>query len=116
LTSRLSLYRLLYRSSREESMARSEDITNITEHRRNLREHLRQVRETGRPLYVTNHGQTEAIVLSPEAYDALADRAELAESFERLEDRLEDVEAGRKRPGQPVLERIADELGLPRDR
>ena len=44
-------------------MARSSDITSFTEHRQHLRDHLQQVRETGRPLYITRNGKTEAIVL-----------------------------------------------------
>jgi len=97
-------------------MPRSEDITSITEHRRHLRRHLRQVRETGRPLYVTTNGRPGAVVLSPEAYDALASRAERGEGLARPERGGKDAAAGRARASRPVLERIADELGLERDR
>jgi len=97
-------------------MARSTDITSFTEHRRRLREHLRQVRETGRPLYITTNGRTDAVVLSPESYDALADRAELAESLATLELSAEDVRSGRTREAKAALARIAEELGLKLDR
>ena len=66
-------------------MARSTDVTSFTEHRRHLRAHLRQVRETGRPLFVTTNGRTDAVVLSSEAYDAMADQAELARSLAMVE-------------------------------
>jgi prevent-host-death family protein len=97
-------------------MTRTDDITSFTEHRRNLREHLRRVAETGRPLYVTTNGHTDAVVLSPQAYDALADKAELAESLGKVERAMDDVRAARTRPLKPALKRIADQLGLKLDR
>jgi len=48
--------------------------------------------------------------------DALADKAELAESLALLDRSMEDVEAGRTQPAKPALERIADELGLKLER
>ena len=97
-------------------MTRTDDITSFTEHRQNLRDHLRKVAETGRPLYVTTNGRTDAVVLSPEAYDALADKAELAESLAMVERGMEDVRSGRTQPLKPALKRIADKLGLKLDR
>lgn len=97
-------------------MARSTDITSFTEHRKHLRDHLRQVRETGRPLYVTTNGETDAVVLSPEAFDALADKAELAESLAMIDRSMEDLSEGRTQAAKPALRRIADELGLSLDR
>jgi prevent-host-death family protein len=97
-------------------MARSTDITSFTEHRQHLRDHLKKVRETGRPLYVTTNGETDAVVLSPEAYDALADKAELAESLAMIDRSMEDVAERRTHAAKPALRRIADELGLSLDR
>ena len=96
-------------------MARSEDITSFTEHRAHLRDHLRQVQETGRPLYVTTNGHTDAVVLSPQAYDELADKAELAESLAQLDRSMEDIREGRVQALKPALQKIADELGLKLD-
>ncbi len=97
-------------------MARSTDITSFTDHRQHLRDHLRQVRETGRPLYVTTNGETNAVVLSPQAYDALADKAELAESLAMIDRSMEDIRTGRTHPARPALKKLADELGLKLDR
>ena len=97
-------------------MTRSSDITSFTEHRRHLRDHLRQIRETGRPLYVTTNGETDAVVLSPEAYDKLADKAELAESLAMIDRSTDDIREGRAQPAKPALKNIADELGLKLDR
>lgn len=93
-------------------MARTDDITSFTEHRQHLREHLRRVRETGRPLYITTNGHTDAVVLSPEVYDALADKAELAESLALLDRSMENIKDGRTQAAKPALKRIANELGL----
>ena len=97
-------------------MARSTDITNFTEHRKHLREHLTRVRETGRPLYITTNGKTDAVVLSPGAYDELADKAELAESLVMMDRSMEDICAGQTKPAKPALKKIAYELGLKLDR
>ena len=97
-------------------MARSTDITSFTEHRQHLRDHLNRVRETGRPLYVTTNGETHAVVLSPEAYDALADKAELAESLARIDRSREDIAERRTQAAKPALKKIAEELGLSLDR
>ena len=93
-------------------MARTTDITSFTEHRKHLREHLRLVRETGRPLYITTNGGTTAVVLSPAAYDALADKAELAESLGMIDRSLEDIRGGRTQQAKAELEKIANDLGL----
>jgi prevent-host-death family protein len=97
-------------------MTRSTDITSFTEHRQHLREHLRKIKKTGRPLYVTTNGQTDAVVLSPRAYDALAEKAELAESLALLERSASDIKKGRTQPAKQALKRIAKQLGLELDR
>ncbi len=107
------MYSMLYNATpMEKIMARSTDITSFTDHRRYLRDHLRQVQETGRPLFVTTNGETNAVVMSPQAYDALADKAELAESLAMLDRSKEDIRTGRTQPAKSALKRIADELGL----
>ena len=91
-------------------MVRTTDITSFTEHRQRLRDHIRQVRETGRPLYVTTNGQTDAVLMSPETYDALADKAELLDSLVTMERAMEDVREGRGTSAREALREIAAEL------
>ena len=93
-------------------MNRYEDVTNFTEHRQHLREHLSRVRETGRPLYVTTNGEPEAVVLSAEAYDALVDRAELAETVLMIRRSEADAAAGRVRPAREAVATLAARLGV----
>jgi prevent-host-death family protein len=89
-------------------MVRSNDITNFTEFRAHLRDHLEQRKTTGRPLFVTRNGETEAVVLSPSAFDELMDQAELAKSLALLDRSMEDVRAGR---GQPLKQAIRESPG-----
>lgn len=56
------------------------------------------------------------MVLSPETYDALADKAELAENLGMIDRSLEDIREGRTQQAKAALEKIADDLGLKLDR
>ncbi len=93
-------------------MTRTTDITSFTEHRQNLREHLNRIKETGRPLYVTTNGETEAVVLSAKAYDELADRADLAETLAMIQLSEADIKNGRVRDVRDALHDIAAKHGL----
>jgi prevent-host-death family protein len=106
------MYGTLYRPPMEARMPRSTDVTSFTEHRRRLREHLDHVQATGRPLFVTTNGRTAAVVLSPESYDALADKADLVESLAALDRSTDDVATGRTHPAKAALRQIAAELHL----
>ena len=81
-----------------------------------LRDHFRQIRETGRPLFVTTNGETDAVVLSPDAYDRLADKAELLESLARIDRGMADVRGGRTKSAEQAIRKLTDELGLELDR
>jgi prevent-host-death family protein len=93
-------------------MNRTSDITSFTECRRNLRARLDQVRSTGRPLYVTNRGETDAVILSPKTFDELAEKADLLESLQALDRGIEEMKAGRAESLETAVRGIADELGL----
>lgn len=97
-------------------MTRTSDITSFSDFRSHLRDHLDQSKATGRPLFVTTNGETEAVVLSAAAYDELMEQAELARSLATLDRSMEDIKAGRTRPAKAALRQIADELGVRLDR
>jgi PHD/YefM family antitoxin component YafN of YafNO toxin-antitoxin module len=97
-------------------MTRSTDITSFTDFRAHLRDHIDERKATSRPLFVTTNGQTEAVVLSPAAFDELMDQAELAKSLTLLDRSMEDIKAGRTRPAKAALHEIANELNLKLDR
>lgn len=67
-------------------------------------------------VFCTHHPWRDAVVLSPEAYDALADKAELAESLAMIVRSMEDIREGRTQPAKAALKKIAEELGLNLDR
>lgn len=91
---------------------KTEDIQPFTEYRARLAELHRKVQKTGRPLFVTKDGRTSAVVLSPAAYDELTEKAELSEEIAALRESLADKRAGRVKPAQEVLDRLAAKLGL----
>lgn len=97
-------------------MTRTTDITNFTEHRQKLRAHLNRVKKTGRPLYVTTNGETEAVVLSAKAYDELADRADLAGTLSQISRSESDLKAGRAKDAREALRGIARKHGLKLER
>ncbi len=91
---------------------RSEDIQPFTEYRAHLAECHRQVQETGRPMFVTKDGRPSAVVLSPEAYDKLAEQAQQAADLAAIRRSLVDLKAGRARPAKDALKEIAARLGV----
>lgn len=95
---------------------RSDDIQPLSEHRAHLSAHFQHVQETGRPLFVTSNGRTAAVVLSPEAYDRLAEKAELADNLALIDRGMQDVRAGRVREARAGIEELARKhhLTLPR--
>ena len=93
-------------------MTRTSDITSFTDFRTHLRDRLNQSKATGRPLFITTNGETEAVVLSPSAFDQLMEQAELAKSLATLDRSMEDIKAGRTRPAKTALRQIAEELNL----
>ena len=97
-------------------MTRTKDITSFTEFRAHLRDHLDERKSTSRPLFITTNGEAEAVLLSPSAYDALIDQAELGKSLPDLDRSMDDVKAGRGMPLKEVVRKIAAELGLKIDR
>src|SRR5689334_9466083 len=98
--------------SPEVLMTRTCDVTSLTDFRDRLRDHLDQSKATGRPLFVTADGETEAVVLSPAAFDELIEQAEMARSLTTLDRSMDDIKAGRTMPAKAGLRQIAEELNL----
>ncbi len=96
-------------------MIRSTDITSSTELRQNLRVYLDRLKSTGRPLYITTNGETDAVMLSPVAFDELVEKLELAESLAAIDRSMKDIKAGRVRDFREGIRSIADKLGLKLD-
>ena len=106
------LYNILYNILTRKDTMRTTDIQSLTAHRAHLSENFARVQETGRPLFVTTNGKTAAVVLSPSAYDALAEKAELADNLTLIERGLEEVKAGRVRDARHGVKELAAKHGI----
>lgn len=95
---------------------RTDDIMTYSECRAQFADTLKRVRETGRPTFITNHGKTAGVLLSPEAYDDLAEKAQFMEDVAMLRRSLEDSKAGKGRDYREAFRDIASRLGLKLDR
>lgn len=97
---------------RRELLVRPDDTTDVTDHRDHLREHLDQVRRTGRPMFILNQGgEAEAVVLSSQAYDTLAEKAALADSLTALDRSMDDIQAGRTKPMRESMKKMIESFG-----
>jgi prevent-host-death family protein len=93
-------------------MIRSSDITSTTDLRQNLREQLDRLKKTGRPLFITTNGETDAVVLSPDAFDDLVEKAELVDSLRTIDQSMDAYKSGRVQPIREAVQQIARELKL----
>lgn len=58
-----------------------QDIHSVSEFRANTTRFIQQVKSTRRPLVLTQHGKSSAILLDVEEYENLLDRIELSEDI-----------------------------------
>lgn len=66
----------------------SEDIRPLSEFRANAASFLEQVRQTRRPLVLTQHGRSAAVLLDVSEYERLVERAEVLEDIHAAEEQL----------------------------
>lgn len=64
------------------------DIRPLSEFRANAAAFVQQVRRTRRPLVLTQHGKSAAVLLDVEEYERLVDRAELLDDVTTAEEQL----------------------------
>ena len=55
----------------------SEDIRPLSEFRAKMAAFIDQVRDTGRPVFLTEHGRSAAVLLAVSEYEALVEELEL---------------------------------------
>ena len=58
-----------------------EDVKPLSEFRANAAALLEQVHQTGRPLLITQHGKSAAVLLDVAAYDDMVEKLELLEDI-----------------------------------
>jgi prevent-host-death family protein len=67
----------------------SEDIQPLSTFRANAASLVQQVRETKRPLVLTQHGRSAAVVLDVEEYEAMVEQIELLRDVRQAEYQLD---------------------------
>lgn len=70
----------------------SENFVPVSEFKAQTAEWLRKVGETGAPVVVTQNGKPAGVLLSPQAFDELSERARFVAA---VEEGLADANAGR---------------------
>src|SRR2546423_12602748 len=70
----------------------AQDIVPISDLKAKAADWLRRVAETGAPVVVTQNGKAAGVLLSPDAYDQLLERARFIAA---VEEGLADADAGR---------------------
>lgn len=66
----------------------SEDIRPLTEFRANAAAFVEQVQTTHRPIVLTQHGRSAAVLLDVSEYERLLERAEVLEDIQAAEAQL----------------------------
>lgn len=84
-----------------------QDVQPLSEFRANVASFIEKVRSTKRPLVITQHGKSAAVMLDVSEYEALLDKIELLTEIQIAESQIErgqgiEHEAAR----QNVLERL----------
>lgn len=70
----------------------SEDVQPLSDFRANVASFVDQVRETRRPLVLTQHGRSAAVLLGVEHYEELVEELELLRDVVRAEGQLDSNE------------------------
>ena len=65
-----------------------EDIKPLSEFRANVTTCIRQIRKTRRPLVITHHGKSTAVLLGVSEYEGLMGKIEILEDIRVAEDQL----------------------------
>jgi prevent-host-death family protein len=83
-----------------------EDVQPVSEFRANAAKFVQRVRETRRPLVLTQHGRSAAVLMDVGEYEKLLDTIELLRAVNEGERR---VEAGRGVGHDEAMARLLDE-------
>ena len=84
-----------------------EDIKPVSEFRANAAKLIERLRDTGRPLVLTQHGHSAAVVLDVDEYEKLLEEVELLRDV-RLAERQ--IESGKGVPNRKARQEIRRRL------
>ncbi|MBI3867407.1 MAG: type II toxin-antitoxin system Phd/YefM family antitoxin [Verrucomicrobia bacterium] len=95
-------------------MIRTEDIHSLSDFQRNAKAHVARLKKTGHPEVLTVNGMAELVVLSADAFQELADKAERGEAVEGIRRGLAEAQAGKGRPVKQALDAIRAKHRIPK--
>lgn len=67
----------------------NQDIRSLSEFRANAAALIEQVRSTKRPMVITQHGKSSAVILDVQEYESLLEKIELLQEIEIAESQLQ---------------------------
>ena len=70
----------------------TQDVRSLSEFRANAAAFVEQVQETQRPVVLTQHGRSAAVLLDIAAYEALVEQVELLRDIRTAEDQIRNGE------------------------
>jgi len=84
-----------------------QDIKPLSEFRANATACLQQVHETGRPIVITQHGKSSAVLMDVHEYEQLMDKLELLQEISLAETQFEQNQGiSHKSAKQQIMERL----------
>lgn len=87
----------------------STDVRPVTEFRANTSAVIDQMHSTKRPVILTQHGRSAAVLLDPEVYESLIDEIELLRDLAVSEAQ---IAAGQVVPHEEVVRRMREKYSL----
>jgi len=87
----------------------STDVRPVTEFRANTSAIIEQMHSSRRPLILTQHGRSAAVLLDPEVYEGLIDEIELLRDLSISEAQ---IAAGQVVPHDEVVRRMREKYSL----
>jgi len=88
-------------------MIRTEDIHSLTDFRQNAKAHLDRLAASGGVEVLTVNGQAKGVVMSPQTFDDLYERARQAEITAKIQRGLAEIETGRGLTSDEAMKTIA---------
>ncbi len=85
----------------------TQDIRPLSEFRAHVASFIEQVHKTNRPLVITNHGKSTAVLLNVQVYESIVDRLELMEDIRKAKD---DIDHGRVVDHETAMKQVLKKI------
>lgn len=89
------------------------EIRSLDDFQRHAPDYIHRMRETRAPVVLTVDGKAELVVQDAEAYQALLERLEHAETVAAVRAAMEEFDPGEGRPAREPLEQLRKKHGIP---